>query len=317
MKPPVVVFMGTPAMAIPVLEKLYHFENLGHIELRAVYTQPPSGRKVDKPTPVHEYAKCHGTEVLIPTTLRTEEEYQHFVQLKPDLNIVCAYGQILPQNILETPSIGSFNLHYSRLPRWRGASPIQSAILYGDATTGVSLQKMVSQLDAGAIVAFSDVVRIQQDDTYLSLSHQLSHVAADLLAQTLPNLLSKTFVLQEQDHSFITHCRKISKSDGLIDWQTFTADEIERKVRAFLPWPGAFTFLEKKRIQLIQVSFLTEPIEAGLVEKRGKDMIVGTRTTALRLDWVKPDGKSKMEGSAFLRGASHAVGTFLQNLEKL
>ncbi len=308
MKPPVVVFMGTPEMAVPVLDKLYHFERLGKIELRAVYTQAPSGRRADQLTPVHQFAQSHGTKVFVPTTFKTQEQYQHFLQLQPDLNLVCAYGQILPQKILNVPSVGSFNLHYSLLPRWRGASPIQSSILHGDSTTGVSLQKMVKELDAGAIVASSGHLSIQSDDTYLSLSSKLSDAAADLLEQTLPNLLSQQFTLQAQDSSLVTHCSKIVKHDGLIDWQSETAEVIERKVRAFLPWPCAFTFLGGKRIQLMQVSILKESIEAGRIEKRGQDMIVGTKTKALRLERLKPEGKSEMQGSSFLRGYSSAIG---------
>ncbi len=236
--------------------------------------------------------------------------------LAPELIIVCAYGQILPQAFLDIPRIGCFNLHFSFLPKLRGASPVQAAITYGLETTGVSLQKIVLKLDAGPLIAASYHESIRPDDTTPLLGSRLAEIGGQLIRNTLPKLLEDNFTTSEQNEGEATYCRIIKKDEGRVRWTEETAREIERKLRAFTPWPGIFTFYSisrknenKRRIQLTKVEVVNESFESGKVYP---ELIVGTRTGGLRILRLKPEGKQEMDADSFLRGNPQIVGTVLE-----
>ena len=236
--------------------------------------------------------------------------------LAPELIIVCAYGQILPHSFLDIPRIGCFNLHFSFLPKLRGASPVQAAITYGLETTGVSLQKIVLKLDAGPLIAASYHESIRPDDTTPLLGSRLAEIGGQLIRNTLPKLLEDNFTTSEQNEGEATYCRIIKKDEGRVRWTEETAREIERKLRAFTPWPGIFTFYSisgknenKRRIQLTKVEVVNESFESGKVYP---ELTVGTRTGGLRILRLKPEGKQEMDADSFLRGNPQIVGTVLE-----
>jgi len=236
--------------------------------------------------------------------------------LTPELIIVCAYGQILPQSFLDIPRIGCFNLHFSLLPKLRGASPVQAAIASGLETTGVSLQKIVLKLDAGPMVAASKPETIRPDDTTPSLGSRLAEIGGQLIRKTLPKLLAENFSATEQNEDEATYCRIIKKDEGRVLWTEETAREIERKLLAFTPWPGIFTFYSisgknknKRRIQLTKVEVVNESFESGKVYP---ELIVGTRTGGLRILRLKPEGKQEMDADSFLRGNPQILGKVLE-----
>jgi methionyl-tRNA formyltransferase len=236
--------------------------------------------------------------------------------LTPELIIVCAYGQILPQSFLDIPRIGCFNLHFSLLPKLRGASPVQAAITYGLETTGVSLQKIVLKLDAGPLIAASYHETTRPDDTTPSLGSRLAEIGGQLIRKTLPKLLAENFSATEQNEDEATYCRIIKKDEGRVRWTEETAREIERKLRSFTPWPGIFTFYSisgknenKRRIQLTKVEVVNESFESGKVYP---ELTVGTRTGGLRILRLKPEGKQEMDADSFLRGNPQILGKVLE-----
>ncbi|MGK5093182.1 methionyl-tRNA formyltransferase [Deltaproteobacteria bacterium TL4] len=302
------IFMGTPEMAIPTLQSLVDFG----CNVQAVYTQPerPVGRKKQLiPSPVRAFAESHQFPVHTPAKVNTAEELDRLRQLAPDLIVVCAFGQILPQALLDLPKLGCFNLHFSFLPRWRGASPIQAAIREGDVSTGVSLQKMVMKLDAGPLVAHSAPVTIQANDTYETLGNRLSLVSGALLQEILPRLENQRFVLKEQDPANITFCKIIKKEEGRVLWHEQTALEIERRLRAYTPWPGTYSIdRQGKRLQFMKVQVLNERYPPGILSPEG---IIGANDGAIQVLELKPEGKAVMSTEDFLRGHLDLIGTEL------
>ncbi len=311
-----VVFMGSPDVAVPALRVIAATPGL---ELAAVFSQPDRpvgrGRKL-QPCPVAAEARELGVPVHGPEKIRAPEGLALLEQARPDLLLVCAYGQILPQAILTLPPRGPFNLHFSLLPRWRGASPVQAAILAGDSTTGVSLQRMVRELDAGPIAAETEPLPILPGDTAQTLAGRLAEAAAELLRSALPSLLEGSPTLREQHVAEATFCRTIRKEAGRVDWAEASATEVERRVRAYSPWPGCYSFLGALRLGLERVELADLPgaEEQGAPPPPGtitEDGLVGAREGFLRLLEVKPAGKGAMPFSAFLNGTPGAVGARL------
>lgn len=301
--------MGTPEFAIPSLKAVVDYG----CTIQAVCTQPdrPVGRKkVMTPSPIKCDAESLGLPIITPEKVNTPEILERLRQFNPELIIVCAYGKILPQKLLDIPTIGCFNLHFSFLPRWRGASPVQAAICAGDTHTGVTLQKLVLKLDAGPVVAKSSPVEILPTDTYQTLGERLSHISGNLIKENLPSLFNKTFKLEDQDENQVTFCRIIKKHQGHINWKEETADEIERKLRAYTPWPGIYSMDDHdKRLQFTEVKVLMEhDIQPGVVQN---DFIIGAKKGAVQVVKLKPEGKSEMTSEDFLRGHSDLIGSSL------
>ncbi len=298
--------MGTPEWAIPSLQAVLDSGS----EISAVFTQP------DRPSSIKQFSQTQKLPVHTPEKAGNPETLELVRSLAPELIIVCAYGQILPHSFLDIPRIGCFNLHFSFLPKLRGASPVQAAITSGLETTGVSLQKIVLKLDAGPLVAASYPESIRPDDTTPLLGSRLAEIGGQLIRNTLPKLLEDNFTTSEQNEGEATYCRIIKKDEGRVRWTEETAREIERKLRAFTPWPGIFTFYSisgknenKRRIQLTKVEVVNESFESGKVYP---ELTVGTRTGGLRILRLKPEGKQEMDADSFLRGNPQIVGTVLE-----
>lgn len=308
------VFMGSPALAIPSLDALAAHPE---IEVVGVLAQPdrPVGRKrVLQPCPVKAAAQDKGFAVYTPEKARAPEVADQLRQWGTELVIVCAYGHILPRTLLDLPPLGCYNLHFSLLPRWRGASPIQAALLAGDPTTGVSLQAMVEALDAGDIAASTEPLVIAPQETAQSLGEKLAAASADLLHQALPLLLKGNPPLHPQAEAEATFCRTIKKEAGAVDFATETALEIERKCRAYTPWPGSFGFVGKQRLGLMRVSLAeytedkSRAAQPGVLTTEG---LVATREGLLKLEVVKPEGKGAMPYGDYINGYQAAIGHVL------
>ena len=307
--------MGTPEWAIPSLQAVLDSGS----EISAVFTQPDRrvGRKrVLTTSSIKQFAQNQKLPVHTPPKAGNPETLELVRSLTPELIIVCAYGQILPQSFLDIPRIGCFNLHFSLLPKLRGASPVQAAIASGLETTGVSLQKIVLKLDAGPLVATSYPESISPDDTTPLLGSRLAEIGGQLIRNTLPKLLEDNYTTTEQNEGEATYCRIIKKDEGRVRWTEETALEIERKLRAFTPWPGIFTFYSisgknknKRRIQLTKVEVVNESFESGKVYP---ELIVGTRTGGLRILRLKPEGKQEMDADSFLLGNPQILGKVLE-----
>ncbi len=302
MKNPRVIFAGTPEFALASLSALL---DAGVVPV-AVLTQPdrPAGRgKHLKASPVKQCAAEHGIPVLQPLTLRDDEVVAELTALRPDSLIVAAYGLILPQTVLDIPRHGCLNVHASVLPRWRGAAPIQAAILAGDETTGVSLMSMTAGLDCGPVYATATLA-IGQAETAGELHDRLASLGGATLLENLDDILDGRIAAVEQDESAATYAGKIGKQDARIDW-TADADDLARRVRAYNPVPGAFFFVaaddgyasEALRLKCWQASAVADVDAApGTVVESGRDgIVVAVGDGGLRLEELQLPGKRRVQ----------------------
>ncbi|MDR2901633.1 MAG: methionyl-tRNA formyltransferase [Lactobacillales bacterium] len=299
-----VIFMGTPEFSVPALESLAQKH-----DVIAVYTQPPrpagKGYQV-KPSPVEERAQQLGIPVFHPVSLKKPEVQAEFQSLDADVAVVCAYGLILPAPILQAPKMGCINIHASLLPRWRGAAPIQRAIEAGDLETGITIMQMDIGLDTGDML-FKRALPITPKTTAGLLHDQLSKLGAELIIHVLDNPLRA----EAQPEAGVTYADKILKSECLIDWKSFTAKQIERKIRAFNPHPGAYFFYKKERIKV----FAGEVVVGEFSGKKPGDvldehlLVACAHGTALRLTVLQREGKKAMPIEAFLKGFTLEAGS--------
>ena len=309
-----VVFMGTPDYAVPALAEVV---SAGH-EVACVYSQPPrrSGRgQRERPSPVHAYADELGLPVRTPATLKDEAARATFAALDADVGIVVAYGLILPQAVLDAPTHGCLNLHGSLLPRWRGAAPIQRAIMAGDAQTGVQLMQMEAGLDTGPVL-MSETVPIGPETTYGSLSETLSRVGADLLPSGLAALERGALTPVPQSEDGVTYARKITPEEARVDW-TRPAGELDRHVRGLSPVPGAWTTLERDgapvRLKLL-MSAAGGRADAGpgtVVPDEGGLAVACGDGRVLRVTRAQRPGARAQAADELLRGFAVPPGTRL------
>lgn len=279
-----IVFAGTPDFAVPSLKALIADDAF---DVKLVISQPdkPVGRSQEVlPTPVKKAALDAGIPVEQPENINT---FQHFNISTFQFLVTVAYGQILKQPILDLPEVAPVNLHASLLPHWRGASPMQSAILNGDRQTGVTIQRMVKELDAGPILA-QESLALHGTETITQLHDSLAAMGARLLVETVKKPLTET----PQDETKATFCRKLTKDMGTFDPKRMTAQEIDRHVRALVPWPGVRTKLHNEDVKLIEVS---------LEEKEGS-VPLQCKDSVLHLVTVQPAGKKPMSADAWERG---------------
>ena len=304
------VYFGTSQFAVPALQKLAERRDLFDVVAVVTQSQKPTGRhRTLADSPVAATAKQLDIPVLRPQKIRTEEFSSQIKQLAPDILVVAAYGKILPITVLEIPRLGAVNLHGSLLPRYRGASPIQSAILHGETATGVTLMCMDEQLDHGKIIA-RVTVPVAFDDTASSLEKKLAFAAADLTIAELPRYIAHPSIAYAQDHTQATFTRIINREDGLVDFTTSSANEIERKIRAFTPWPGVYIIWNRQKAPAIRIKILRVQIVdmapqavAGTITRSAqKNPIVKCAQGSLELLELQPEGKKSMSGSAFLNG---------------
>jgi methionyl-tRNA formyltransferase len=302
------VFMGSPEMAVPSLEALAAYPGVRVVGVLSQPDRPAGRRRRLQPCPVRQAARRLGLATGTPEKAGSAEGLALLRQWAPELVVVCAYGQLLPAPVLDLPPLGSFNLHFSLLPRWRGASPVQAALLAGDAHTGVSLQRMVMALDAGPLVASTAPLPIAPTDTAETLGGRLAVAAGDLLTRALPLLLGGAPPEREQDEAGVTFCRTIKKAQGAVDFAQEDAAAIERKVRAYTPWPGCHVYAGARRLGLAQVAVLSANETPGPVGVLQADGSVQTRQGRLQLLVVKPEGKRAMPVADFINGMPQAVG---------
>ena len=296
------VFFGTPEFAVPSLERLAG----GAAEVLLVVTQPdrPSGRSGEPvPSAVARAAEARGIAMQKPARLRGNPEFVEILRsANADVGVVVAYGKILPDDVLAAPRLGFVNVHASLLPRHRGASPVQAALLAGDAETGVATMQVVPELDAGPVYLERRTPIGPREDAE-ALSARLAVLGADLLAETLAGLEARALEARPQEGE-PTWCRTIRREDGEADW-TLSADELDRRQRAFAPWPGLFTFLGAERVKILDA----HPGHSGLRgtpgdvrEEGGHAIVLAGGGTSLVLEELQREGKKPVTGRQFLAG---------------
>ena len=304
-----VVFMGTPDIAVPALEEIIA---AGH-EVILVVSQPDKavGRsKALKYTPVKECALSHGIEVFQPQRIRAAESVEYLRKYQADVFVVEAFGQIVSQEILDMPKYCCVNIHTSLLPKYRGAAPIQPAILNGDVITGVTTMRMDAGVDTGDIIMQQEVI-IRVGETTGTLFDRLAKAGAKLVVKTLAALEDGTATFTKQDEELVTHTSKITKEMGSIDW-TKNAEEIERLIRGMDPWPSAYTKLDDKNLKVWRGAVISENTSAapGTIVKVTKETIeVQTGDGILAILELQLEGKKRMDTESFLRGYAVKEGT--------
>lgn len=316
-----IVYMGTPDFAVPPLAALVK----NGYEVTAVVTQPdkPKGRgKTLLPTPVKEEALKHGIPVYQPKKVRDPEFMEVLKELNPDIIVVAAFGQIIPKAILELPEFGCINIHASLLPKYRGAAPIQQAVIDGEKESGVTIMQMGTGVDTGDMISQA-AVALDEKETGGSLFDKLADLGADLLVKTLPSVFDRTAVMEKQpEESPTPYASMITKQMGLMDFRK-SAQELERLVRGMNPWPSAYTFLNGKTFKIWEASVVSvlngdgKPLAApgtviaadsdreGIHVTCGKDILVLTE--------VQLEGKKRMDAASFLRGYQVEPGTVLRD----
>lgn len=317
------VFMGTPDFAVPVLHAM---KEAGH-EICAVVTQPdkPKGRgKAVQFTPVKQCALEYGIEVYQPLKVRESSFVELIREIAPEVIVVVAFGQLLPQSLLDIPKYGCINVHASLLPRWRGAAPIQWSIISGDKESGVTTMRMEAGLDTGDMLLM-EKVPIEKEETGGSLHDKLSVLGADLLVRTLTDLEKGIITPKKQDDSLSCYAKMLTKQLGLIDF-TKPAAEIECLIRGLNPWPSAYTSLYGKTLKIWRAEVLKQPEEEteeslscqpGMIIKITKDCFyVQTGEGILAVKEVQFEGKKRMDTAAFLRGCTLERNTILGEKNK-
>ncbi|MGB3715404.1 MAG: methionyl-tRNA formyltransferase [Candidatus Promineifilaceae bacterium] len=306
-----VVFMGTPDFAVPTLRTLIDTQNVV-----GVVTQPDRqagrGRQL-RPPPVKSVAQESGIPVYQPRSLRSEESARQLIEWQPDIIVVTAFGQILRPHVLELPPSGCLNVHASLLPRWRGASPIQHALLTGDPETGISLMRMDEGMDTGPVYLQSTVT-IAHDENAATLHDKLAQSGADLLASHLDDIVAGRLAAIPQDEALATYAPLINKADGEINWNT-EGEQLDRHVRAMTPWPSAFTLWNGKPLKILAAQPMAsgeapagQPGQVFILEGA---VVVATKDGGLRLEVVQLAGKPAMPVDDFIRGRPDFAGSRL------
>ena len=306
--PPLIVFMGTPAFAVPSLRALAR-----HYSVAGVVTQPdrPAGRGQQLVVMlVKQTALQLNLPLLQPQNLHSPEAMAQLAAWKPDLIVVAAFGQILRPKVLDLPPHGCVNVHGSLLPRHRGAAPIPAAILSGDTEAGVTIMRMATGVDTGPMLA-KCATPIASDDTTASLTERLAHIGAALLIDTLPAYLAGVLVPEPQDEAQATYAPQLAKEDGHLDFDR-PAVELERRVRAFAPWPGAFAVWQGQPLKILSATLAGADGAPGTVLAGEAGPVVCCRPGGLRLVEVQAAGKKPLPASTFVRGARGFVGSRLE-----
>lgn len=294
-----IVFAGTPEFAVPTLAMLLATEH----RVCAVYTQPdrPAGRgRILQASPVKQLAEKAGIPVCQPLDLKTPETLDQLAAWKPDVIIVVAYGLLLPQAVLDLPKLGCLNVHASLLPRWRGAAPIQRAIMAGDAETGITIMRVILKLDAGDML-HQEELPIGNLDTADTLHNKLAELGAQGLAKVLPAIESGRITAEKQDEQLVTYAHKLEKAEAMLDWR-LSAVELDRKIRGMNAWPVAQTLLNGVILRIWRAEVLPGKTSArpGLVLDAHRQLDIATGDGVLRLLEVQLPGGKRMAADAFL-----------------
>ena len=298
-----ILFMGTPSFSVPILKSL----NLSNHKILEVYTQPPKkkdrGQKISF-SPVHKFSSEINVPVRHPATLRTQVELEHFKQLKPDVVVVVAYGQIIPSEFLSLQNMIFINIHASLLPKWRGAAPIQRAIMNCDKETGISIMKIEEKLDAGPILLKSKI-EINKNNNYEELSNKMSSLGAKLILDALDLIEKKKANFVPQDQKKATYAKKIKKTESKIDWN-LEAKDIVAKVNAFYPSPGCWFNLKGSRIKIIKAVEIQASSLPGKIINNS--FTIGCSKNAIQILELQKEGKNKISADEFLKGNNIEVG---------
>jgi len=292
-----IVFMGTPEFSVPALESLVK----SNYEILAVYSQPASranrGQKII-PSSVESFAKEKSLNIRTPKSLDTDEEYNFFKKLKPDIAVVVAYGKIIPKRFLSLAKNGFINIHASLLPKWRGAAPIQRCIMNLDKETGISIMKIVEELDAGPIM-HQDKIKINENMDTLTLSKVLSKLGAKSIMDAIDNIEKGQAKFQEQNHNQATYAKKISKTEGEINWNE-NSKKILAKINGLNPNPGAWFKYKNERYKIWKAQIVNEDGEPGKI--LSEKLIVGCKDQAIKILEIQKEGKSRQLTDQFLLG---------------
>ena len=301
-----VIFMGTPEFSLPTLEELIK----NNFNILTIYTQPPKrskrGQKIN-PSPIEEFSRKKNLNLRSPSSLNNEEELKFFKNLSPDLVVVVAYGQIIPKNFLEIPKLGFINIHASLLPKWRGAAPIQRAIMNQDKKIGVSIMKIEEKLDSGPVLSFKEI-ELNQNSTYGEIEKKLSIFGANLLVETLKKLSAKKIEFKKQDDSKVTYARKISKDETRINWN-LEADKIIAHIHGLSPSPGAWFEYKGDRFKVFKVTKSSLSGKPGTV--MNENLNVACKSNSVQILELQKQGKKKQTVKEFLLGYKIDKGIIL------
>ena len=292
-----ILFMGTPDFAVPILEALQNSDN----KILEIYTQPAKkkdrGQKIQN-SPVHDCAKKYNLQVRCPISLANSEELNHLKTLKPDAVVVVAYGQILPSDFLNLKNIIFLNVHASLLPKWRGAAPIQRAIMNMDKETGISIMKIVEKLDAGPVLLKSKI-KIDKESNYQDISKKMSTLGAKLILDALDLIKSGNVNFSDQNENEATYAKKIDKRESKINWKD-NASNIVAKINALNPSPGCWFNLLGSRIKIIKAREVNIKGQPGAV--LNENLTIACSTNAVQVLELQKEGKKKISVQEFLRG---------------
>lgn len=306
------MFFGSPGDAVPALESLLE---AGH-DVVAVYSRPDraAGRsRQSRPTPVRVASESRGLHVETPRGLKDEAVQDRLKAFGADLFVVVAYGRILPPDVLAMPRLGVVNIHPSLLPRYRGPSPVSTAILNGDSETGVTVMLLDEGMDSGPILAQSPSLRLTGEDRAGELTERLFGIGAEMLTDVISGIEDGSLTPQPQDESRVTVTRLIEKENGRIDWSQDAA-QIERLTRAYDPWPGAFTSMRGKNLKVIKAGVAASEdsgLSPGTVSARERRLFVKTGNGELELNEVQPEGKRAMSARDLINGTPNLDGLVL------
>ena len=304
--PSKIIFMGTPEFSVPALEALIK----NKFNVVAVYTQPPKeskrGQKIN-PSPIEEFSKKNKIDFRNPSNLKTEEEFGIFKKLAPDIVVVVAYGQMVPKNFLNIPRFGFINIHASLLPKWRGAAPIQRAIMNGDKTIGVSIMKIEEKLDSGPVLS-TKKIELNQNAIYGEIEKKLSVIGADLLIESLKNIEKNESKFFEQSHSEATYAKKINKKETIINWN-LDANKVLAHIHGLSPSPGAWFQYEKERFKVLRAKMSTAKGKSGYV--LDEILTVGCKSNSIQILELQRQGKNIQTTKEFLLGKKINKGTVL------
>ena len=299
-----IIFMGTPDFAVPILKSI----NNSSYNILEVYTQPPNkknrGQKISF-SPVHQYSNEINVPVRHPLTLDSEEEFQHLKKIKPDIAVVVAYGKIIPSKLLDLEYTTFINIHASLLPKWRGAAPIQRAIMNCDNETGISIMRIVPKLDAGPVLIKSKI-KIIKETNHEELSTQMSKLGSKLILEALDLIKSGKAKFISQNDADATYAKKIDKIESKINWN-LDAKNVVAKINALYPNPGSWFELKKSRIKVIKAIEVNAKGSPG--EIINKNFTIGCSQNAIKILELKKEGKNKISAVEFLRGNKLEVGS--------
>ena len=301
-----IVFMGTPEFSVPTLEALIK----NKFNILSVYTQPPAksdrGQKI-KPSHIQEFCYENKLDIKCPENLNTDEEYEYFKKLSLDLAIVVAYGKQIPKNFLNLTKFGFINIHASLLPKWRGAAPIQRAIMNGDTKTGVSIMKIEEKLDSGPVLAAREL-ELNQDSTYGETEKRLSNMGADLLIESLKNMERGKTKFLTQVHSEATYAKKIDKNETRINWN-LDASKVIAHIHGLSPSPGAWFEYENERFKVLRVNKSLASGNPGTL--LDENLTIACKSDSVQILEIQRQGKNKQSAKDFLLGKKIGKGSIL------